>query len=90
MHDAFIPGSSRRGQGRCFGFFQFGHRRVAMKAVSFMDSYRQCGRRLIVKLVTYGQPQRSRQEKEVSRSGMEQEFSFLAISGGSGWNKEEQ
>ena len=54
MVGVFIPASSRRGRGRCFGFVRFQGRNLAMKAVDAMDGYNLGGRRMAVNIAKYG------------------------------------
>lgn len=54
VFDAYIPPSSCRGNGACFGFVRFGDMKTAIKAVELMDGYIFAGRRLAVNVARYG------------------------------------
>lgn len=58
MVDAFIPDSSRRGTGKCFGFVRFRGKRLAMKCIEALNGSRVIGRMIVVKIASYGWSQR--------------------------------
>lgn len=51
--DAFIPLSSKRGKGWCFGFVRFREYSLALKAVKAMNGCSLGGRRLTVKIASF-------------------------------------
>lgn len=60
VYDAFIPASSRRGRGCCFGFVGFENLGTATKAVTMMNGKRFAGRLLEVNVARFGWSQRDR------------------------------
>lgn len=60
--DAFIPNSSRIGRNGCYGFMRFRERRIALHAIEAMNGSSLCGKRVSVKLASYGWLQRRPRE----------------------------
>lgn len=54
VYDAFIPASSRKGRGFCFGFVRFGDMETAKKIVVNTNNCDTGGRNLVVKVATFG------------------------------------
>lgn len=62
VFDVFIPASSRRGRGFCFGFVRFGNMEIAVRAVNLMNGRSFAGRKLGVNVAKFGWSQRGRRE----------------------------
>lgn len=62
VFDVFIPASSRRGRGFCFGFVRFGSMETAARAVNLMNGRSFAGRMLEVNVAKFGWSQRGRRE----------------------------
>jgi hypothetical protein len=54
VFDVFIPASSRRGRGFCFGFVRFGSMEIAVRAVNLMNGRSFAGRKLGVNVAKFG------------------------------------
>lgn len=57
--DAFIPASSRRGKGFCFGFMRFEDRKEADRAIQMLNGSNCGGWKIVVKIASFGWSQRS-------------------------------
>ena len=62
VFDAFIPASSRKGRGFCFGFVRFGNLGSPLKAVGMMNGRSFVGRILEVNIARFGWSQRDRRD----------------------------
>lgn len=52
--DAYIPASTRRGKGWCFGFVRFREMNLALRAINVVHGNSLGGRKLVVNIARFG------------------------------------